>query len=140
MNKPTDPRKHGLKNPHKILREERHLYVRSNNLFDYVKEWEENLASLIKDEWRVVDGPKLSMFDGKLLFSIQKENVDYNQQLSAYNEAIEQYEKDLDVWKKATEDKQKKIDKEDIHEKIARTEARLAKLKAVRDNEIEYYI
>lgn len=139
MRKPLDPRKHGLKEPQKVLTKVERLplpmigkdYSRRSSLQAINAMW----AKVSKDmnfgeNVRVIDGPYV---DGSSLeFTWETDNQDYDLALSEFQARMEVYEKDLLKWKQEEERKKNKQAME-IDEQIVRTERRLANLKATKE-------
>lgn len=146
MRKPIDPRKHGLAKPERVLSKREYISLTPVNnsyldkklsLHSISGIWNKLLKNHLVREDRIVEGPYIS--NGvHLEYVWEWDNYDYETQEAAYKLAGETYEAELLKFEasllKEKEDKKNK-DIGYLDEKIARTEERLANLKAAKAGE-----
>lgn len=140
MRKPTDPRKHGLKEPEKCITKQVALLLptlNDNNRYErkYPLEatfnmWTKALKDHMAQDHVIIESPYLDG-SGSLRYSYQFENLHYNDEMACYSAAMNDYAEECRQF--ALEEERKKAKEAmAIDEQIIRTERRLANLKAVK--------
>lgn len=144
MRKPQDPRHHGLKEPQKTNSKTESVYFSDLNktgkitLQILVNAWNKISKDLEGQGRRVVEGPWLEVQDfygarNRFVYTYEWDNLNYQVEIAEYNVAIAAYDEQLAKFQEY-EEKTKKTPP-GLDEKIARTERRLANLKAHRDGQ-----
>jgi hypothetical protein len=140
MNKPKDPRKHGLKQPEKIINVKSHLSfptsedTRDVSFIGIVEEWAERLEDHLRQGHTVTKEPTIGVQQGfsnteiRLYYSFSYPNVVYDLELATYEKAIAKFAEDLLAFN--MEELKIKNHKPDLSAKIERAKQRLANLEA----------
>lgn len=143
IKKPQDPRKHGLKEPSKVLTETGRIYIadlgqdHKTPLRAVIDAWHKALKDHDFRGHRISEGPHFtSSYYGNaplvLLYTYEWDNPAYEAEKTAYDVTIAQYEKDLAACALYEEEAKKPPN---LTEKIERAKQRLANLEAERDGQ-----
>lgn len=143
MRKPTDPRKHGLKEPEKFITKNEILslptlndtgrFERKYPLETTVNMWLKALKDHNSQGHTIVESPYLDG-SGFLRYAYQYENLHYNEDMACYSAALNEYAEDCRKFALYEEAQKNKVEMK-IDEKIERTERRLANLRAIKNKE-----
>lgn len=150
MNRPADPRKHGLQEPKKIIRETKRVYIEKEELEEkYITPkvnlktinnlWDNTLKALALSSppKTLVEGPFVStpvIGNSYIEYSIEYENLCFDLEKEIYNNRVKKFEDDLKAFEKEIERRHcVRNSNESIDEKIERTKQRLANLMAMKE-------
>jgi hypothetical protein len=135
MRKPQDPRHHGLKEPDRVIKRTAKIEFSSEpTLQSLISGWNKALKDHLAQEHRITDGPNVkdegsySYKRMTLTYTYEFENRNYAVEKVEYDTAISNYEEQLTKFLAKEEKEKSHIP--NLDEKIAKTEKRLANLKA----------
>lgn len=143
MRKPTDPRKHGLKEPEKCITKSGILslptlsdtgrYEKKYPLEAAFNMWTKALKDHLSQDHAIVESPYLDG-SGFVRYQYQFVNANYDVEMACYSAALSEYAEECRKFAQYEENQKHKVDMK-IEEKIERTEKRLANLKAIKNRE-----
>lgn len=144
MKKPLDPRKNGLVEPEEFIstKEEVSLqapsqpwspYYASIKLETIFSAWQKIVKDNYNSNHQIVDEPILNFGRGSIIYSWGHRNLFYEKQKAEYDAAVLQYEEGLKKFLEHEANKKALLEFQDLDDKIARAEQRLANLKAVKE-------
>lgn len=145
MKRPQDPRKHGLKEPLKIIDENHSILIpHSAPSSGYYSNQARCSLDTAMERWRkakleiegrdLVEGPFIDSKGSQmsLVFTTRYNNPNYTFEKEIYDAEVKAYEEKVLAYEAFLKRKEQKI-KDNLNDKIANLERRLVNMKAYRD-------
>jgi hypothetical protein len=148
MKRPMDPRKHGLKEPQKMIVEDRRIRLEKKTPFlsdynDYrcsllsvLELWEEHKAYALRSKKSIIEGPYVDFCRSELslTFKTEMRNQLYAEERAGYDAQVKEYEAKVEAYEAFLKRKELGI-QEKIDDSILRLEHKLANLRAIKNEE-----
>lgn len=141
LRRPTDPRKHGLKEPNKAHKKIDKVFLVKGEYYSKMKVSLQNISSvwnrILKDfegtKYRIVDEPSIESDSESIhiIYSYEYDNEDYISQKEDYDQQIAKFE--VAMTKYSASAFKEKITLPNLDFKIKRTQERLANLLAAKE-------